>query len=781
MEHLNALPAGTRLGEYEVVDVLGAGGFGITYRAWDTTLQKYVAVKEYLPRDFATRTNTRTVVPTSQADRADYEWGLKRFLDEARTLARFDHPHINKVHRFFEAHGTAYLVLDYIEGETLSTLLGRQGRLGEDGVKGLLTDVLSGLEEVHGAGYVHRDIKPGNLMVKPDGNVVVLDFGAARQAVGQRSKSVTSILTPGYAPIEQYDTKAEDVGPWSDIYALGMVAYRCISGLSDGDLPDAVTRSRATRKGSGDLEPAASIGQGRYDARLLRAIDWAIQVEEDARPQSIAEWQQALPGLTPSESRVTPPAGPPKELRTETTTATSSFLRWAIVTGMIALVVAIGGGAYWLGQRGSGVPTEQAIVPVVPAQPQSSSPASQANPPAPEPDKPVVAAPQVYPLVVETEPVEATVELLGVEESYQPGLELPVGRYQLEVQAEGYETQRVWVEHTASGEPPRVVLAVVRQPFTIIAEPAEAGIRIMNIPERYAAGMALPAGEYEVEVSADGYTTVTETVEHGTAPTERRVKLERVERQVGETFRDCETCPEMVVVPAGTFQMGSSASEEGRDYDEGPVHRVTIGQPFAVGVYEVTFAEWDACVRGGGCGGYRPADNGWGRGQWPVIKVSWEDAQAYVRWLSQQTGQRYRLLSEAEWEYVARAGTTTPFHFGQTIHPSQANYDANYTYGGGRRGQARERTVPVGSFPPNAFGLYDVHGNVSEWVQDCWNGGYAGAPGDGRAWESGDCRRRVIRGGAWDGNPRYLRSAFRSRDSGNRLYINGFRIARLLP
>ena len=289
MEHVNALPAGTRLAEYEVVEVLGAGGFGITYRAWDTTLEKYVAIKEYLPRDFATRTNTRTVVPTSPADRADYAWGLTRFLDEARTLARFDHPHVNTVHRHFEAHGTAYLVLEYVEGETLSAVLGRQRRLNAAQIAGLLTDVLSGLEAVHAAGFVHRDLKPGNLMVRPDGNVVVLDFGAARQAVGQRSKSITSILTPGYAPIEQYDTKAEDVGPWSDIYALGMVAYRCISGLKDGDLPDAVTRSRAARKGSGDVEPAVRIGQGRYDARLLRAIDWAMTLEEDARPQSIGE------------------------------------------------------------------------------------------------------------------------------------------------------------------------------------------------------------------------------------------------------------------------------------------------------------------------------------------------------------------------------------------------------------------------------------------------------------------------------------------------------------
>ncbi len=166
-------------------------------------------------------------------------------------------------------------------------------------------------------------------------------------------------------------------------------------------------------------------------------------------------------------------------------------------------------------------------------------------------------------------------------------------------------------------------------------------------------------------------------------------------------FRDCPNCPEMVVVPAGEFMMGSPENEEGRHSDEGPQHRVRIAQPFAVGRFEVTFDEWDACVAGGGCGGYRPDDNGWGRGRQPVINVSWDDAKAYVQWLNRGTGKSYRLPSEAEWEYVARAGTTTPFWTGATISTEQANYDGTYTYGGGKKGEYRQRTVPVGSLPAN--------------------------------------------------------------------------------
>ena len=228
--------------------------------------------------------------------------------------------------------------------------------------------------------------------------------------------------------------------------------------------------------------------------------------------------------------------------------------------------------------------------------------------------------------------------------------------------------------------------------------------------------------------------------------------------------------PQMVVLPAGTFEMGCVSGRECYE-NEKPVREVTI-PAFAMGVYEVTFHEWDACVAAGGCGGHRPGDAGWGRGRRPVIHVGWKDAQSYVEWLSAETGGSYRLPSESEWEYAARAGTTTPFHTGPTISTDQANY-GDYIY--------RGTTVPVGSFPANAWGLHDMHGNVWEWTEDCWNGSYAGAPSDGSAWETGDCGRRVLRGGFWHSTPRDLRSAHRYGNStGLRNNVNGFRVARTL-
>jgi formylglycine-generating enzyme required for sulfatase activity len=250
-------------------------------------------------------------------------------------------------------------------------------------------------------------------------------------------------------------------------------------------------------------------------------------------------------------------------------------------------------------------------------------------------------------------------------------------------------------------------------------------------------------------------------------------------RKVGERFRDCESdvCPWMVVVPAGSFIMGSPATEPERRDDEGPQHKVTL-RSFAVGAYEVTFEQFDACVTAKGCK-TEPDDNKWGRGKRPVINVDYEDGLEFVAWLSHKTGKRYRMPSEAEWEYVARAGTTTPFTYGNKLDPSQTNYAANFTYNGSVRGKGRDQTLPVGSLAPNAWGLYDVHGNVLEWVIDCVHDDYKGAPKDGKPWVK-DCAepRHMLRGGSWYDNPVYSRSAFRGGMEAGNATAKGLRVVR---
>ena len=245
-------------------------------------------------------------------------------------------------------------------------------------------------------------------------------------------------------------------------------------------------------------------------------------------------------------------------------------------------------------------------------------------------------------------------------------------------------------------------------------------------------------------------------------------------------FEDCADCPRMAIVPAGEFTMGSPPSEQYRGAES--QHRVTIAAPFAVSRFEVTFDEWDACVEQGGCHGYQPDDQGWGRGKRPVINVSWEDAKVYVNWLSHKTGKPYRLLSESEWEYAARAGTTTPFSHGDALSPVEANYDGSID-GSGPSGANRQSTMPVGSFAANAFGLHDMQGNVSEWVEDCWHDEYtAETPTDGSPWiDGGDCNGRVVRGGSWEDSHGELRSAARTGGAkDDRFYTDGLRIARSL-
>ena len=294
---------------------------------------------------------------------------------------------------------------------------------------------------------------------------------------------------------------------------------------------------------------------------------------------------------------------------------------------------------------------------------------------------------------------------------------------------------------------------------------------------------------------AEGRIKVDATIVHG-APDGRFLPG----NGKAEWFKDHEMGPEMVVVPAGKFIMGSPDTEPERSEDESPQHSVTIVQPFAVSRHAVTRGQFAAFVNNTG---YKTEGGAYvWAGEWksdpkaswrnpgfpqddsyPVVCVSWKDAKAFAAWLSNLSGQEYRLLTEAEWEYAARADTTTAFWWGSTITPAQANYDGNYVYeGGGAKGEYRKQTVAVGEFAVNPWGLYQVHGNVWEWCEDVWRENYNGAPQDGSAWlQGGNADWHVVRGGAWVDAPVYLRSAVRGRDTaGDRIIVLGFRVGRTL-
>lgn len=293
----NALDLSSTLGEYQLESVLGIGGFGITYLARDTHLEKQVAIKEYLPGDLAVRALDGSVVPVSTDHQHDYQWGLDRFIQEARTLARFSHPHIVRVNRYFESNGTGYMVMDYEEGESLSQLLKRTPQPPEAELRRILLPLLDGLAAVHAAKFLHRDIKPGNIFMRANGSPVLLDFGAAR-ATGGGSHGMTAVLTPGFAPLEQYAVDGKQ-GPWTDLYAMAGVLFRVVS---DKNPPDAVSRLQGDT-----VAQTLATARGRYSEPLLRAIEWALMVQPELRPQSVAEWKAVFE----AQAQLPPPAASP--------------------------------------------------------------------------------------------------------------------------------------------------------------------------------------------------------------------------------------------------------------------------------------------------------------------------------------------------------------------------------------------------------------------------------------------------------------------------------------
>jgi formylglycine-generating enzyme required for sulfatase activity len=363
----NTLPIGYRLHQYRIESVLGAGGFGITYKAVHEALQTRAAIKEYFPVEWSYRdhdavnvlANTQGGLPTSEAgEDACYGWGLERFLNEAQILAKVNHLGVVRVRDFFEENGTAYIVMDYEDGEPLSQALQREKTLTEDSIRCLLGDVLPALEAVHTLGYLHRDIKPANLYRRADGRTILIDFGAARQALGRRSKSVTSVFSPGYSPIEQYLVDGKGYGPWTDIYAVGAVLYHCVAGAAPIEAPARVLDD--------PLRLAEELASGRYSQALLRLIDRAMAVRPEKRFQTVAQMRLALEaridddgertvklelplrsdlhrsGQKPNPAIIVQPAKEPLK---------SQRLDWRWGVGILAVLTVAGiGAAIWKGQ-----------------------------------------------------------------------------------------------------------------------------------------------------------------------------------------------------------------------------------------------------------------------------------------------------------------------------------------------------------------------------------------------------------------------------------------------
>ena len=689
-EHKQALPAGYELQGYRLVRVLGVGGFGVTYLAEDVRLGRSVAIKEYLPNEFAVRAG-ETVHPKSRSDEEDFAWGLKRFLDEARTLARFRHPNLVQVLDYFEVNRTAYIVMNYEEGESLDRVLERRGTLSEAQLKRVLLPMVDGLKEVHAAGYLHRDIKPSNVFIRrADESPVLLDFGSARQALGRKSKSLTAVASAGYSPPEQYESEGEQ-GPSTDIYGLSALCYRAITGTAPMEAPRRM--SQLIQRRPDPLPKLAEERREGYSAALLAAVDRGLRLAPSDRPPSLDGWVEQLTGTRPTAF----PAGGAVARGADSGlgsrvpdggAATRARRLWLGAGAATAVAVAML--LLWSasGPEGGGGESPEAVADRAPAAAASDETAAAA-----EADR----------LRAELEAAEAA------------------ARREAEARAAAEAQARREAEARASAEAAARRAAAELEATRKAASDARAA-------EAAAEARRAAAESSRRAASAGGADPV------GRVP-------------VGPAGM------EFVWVPPGEFRMGSTSA------GAVPLTQVRISEGFWLGKYEVTQSEWEAVM------GSNPSRFGNCGGDCPVERVSWADVQGFLGMLNAREGREvYRLPREAEWEYAARAGTTGDRY---------GDLSAIAWHGGNSEG----RTHPVGLKLPNGWGLYDMLGNVYEWVGDRY-GGYPGVrvtdPGG-----PGSGSYRVYRGCGWLYSARSCRAPNRGYDlPGYRSTTLGFRLLR---
>ncbi len=630
-----ALATGYQLKEYRILSVIGQGDFGITYLAQDTKQNKQVAIKEYFPDSLAIREND-SIQPKSQQDEKNLIWGLERFSQEGKSLTNLNHPNVVRVLNFFKANNTAYVVMEYEQGQNLEHVL--NNTLSEDEIKAILPALLSGVHAVHEAGFLHQNIKPSSIYLRDkDHTPVLLNFGTANYAMGRLHRK--AIVTPGYAPFEQYQTKGPQ-GPWTDIYALGAILYRAVTGKTPLEVLDRI--NEITRNKSADpLLPIVEITKKKYSDSLLHGIEWALQIAEEDRPQTVQQWANSL---LPNFSKTLKRCEVAQNRKVHVN-------RW-IVVALIMVAVNIGYVIY-----------------------------------------------------------------------------------------SKYNISQLQQEYAQLLQDTDIKQVKLQKNLTIIEQNLITAKDKMAIVKQQIA--ELQEDNYSLQNQLNSYQDETKEVYTSGAI-------------IRDKLSDGSYGPDMVWLPGGKFMMGDIQGN-GED-NELPVHWIAVDN-FAMGRYEITFAQYDRFVTA--IEKDKPDDAGWGRGVRPVINVSWYDAYAYAHWLSQQTGHKYRLPTEVEWEYAARAETISQHWWGDDSMSCV---------------ECSDKTMPIGSsLPANGFDLYDMNGNVREWTCSEYVENYVGK--ERVCVYRNDNVSRVERGGSWLNSD--MRVSARYHSLPDQKYLNvGFRLVR---
>ncbi|MEO5330662.1 MAG: SUMF1/EgtB/PvdO family nonheme iron enzyme [Magnetococcus sp. YQC-5] len=724
---------------YRIEQVLGQGGFGITYLALDTQTNEKVAIKEYFPRAVAIRESDGKVRPksSSEQDVQQFQWGLSRFRQEILTLAKFDHPNIVPVLNFFEILDTVYMVMPFVEGESLKAYLDKNPGLSEQALLDVALPVLDGLDVMHRAGYLHRDIKPDNILMRHDGRPMLLDFGATRQAMGAQCHAMTVVFTPGYAPIEQSYQDSKRQGPWTDIFSMGAVLYFAIAGKR----PSPAT-ARIVAISSREQDPLPSLlqlGKGKYQEHFLLAIEHAMAMLEKDRPQTVAEWKRELLGQDEVSQR-------DPFLSSESKASGLPSLLDADVSEDEVLTQV----------RGAAPPVKSPVTPPVMPSPSLTDKPKSEQPPKPE----------------EAHSSKKTMLVVA-------GVLLGLG-----VLAGG----GIWMMDMWKQSPPSTPAAADQK--GVATPPAGTAPAAMNTEIKLSAmdHDMIAASKLEVYKMPDDQSKVffevkTDETVHVTGRSEDE-KWYRVESKSGKEIREgyalakglltlsawedlkrkraqaIKAVGEFVQLPGGTFEMGCGAwQSECRD-NEKPVLMITLNA-FEIGKYEVTQGQWKTVMESNPSQFVACGD------ECPMEQVSWDDVQEFIKKLNALGVGSYRLPTEAEWEYACRSGGKPEKYCGGNQADPVAWYDKN----------SAKTVYRVGKKAPNKSGIYDMSGNIWEWTcsdyveytdkdkkyNKCSEGGLLRAP----------------RGGSWAGTMVGVRSSARGGIVPSmRVPFMGFRLVR---
>lgn len=747
---------------YRIIRKINQGGMSSVYLAIQLSVGREVALK--------------VMSPALNGDPVFSE----RFQREANIVGQLSHPNIVSIYDIGRYKSLNYIAMDYLSGGSIHEKMATG--LSTQEVLRITREIASALDHAHEKGYIHRDIKPENILFREDNSAVLSDFGVAKtvSSASRMTNAGTVVGTPHYMSPEQ--TRGKPVDGRADIYSLGVVFFEMLTGQVPYQADEAVAiaikhltapipklppQYQAYQKilnhllakdpdnrfqrgrdlvaaidnleGAAGLPPTYITSAQSTRVQLLSLVRALLSTSIGALQEQLRSYWHAVCSLrwTPRRGlyrhpriRVTEIKGPLPKTQEHTTVVSTqvqqaahyhSFGRGRLIsrTLTLGLMVTIIWGAFSLALSQWELPGERFL-----PEPVANTALATANflvpsvayPETPTPADRVSALPTT-PLVLKREPTEP-------EDTLDPMASVGI---QSETPA----------ANTPSAAPPRYELRV--KPV-----PENARVRILNIVERYYPGIPLLPGRYHIETSYDGYDTDTQWIEIEDEAVSLDVRLRKTPVAGANFFNELSSGgqgPEMIIVPAGRYTMGSKLDSRSM-----PERSIRIPKAFAISRFEITFADFAKFAEA--TGRTLPDDNNWGRDNRPVINVSWNDAQAYVQWLSEVTGKRYRLPSEAEWEYAARAGTQSTFWWGDAGAEAEGLANCRRGCNSEYTGLFFSKSAPVGSYPANDFGLHDTAGNVAEWTQDCYRNHLLEIPLNGDPLLSENCPKRSVRGGS---------------------------------